>query len=131
MRLLLDTHVLLWWLADDSSLGEEAQARISDLGSAVFVSAATVWEVSIKRALGKLESPSDLLEQIEASRFEPLGISFAHAHEAGALPRHHDDPFDRMLVAQAIAEDLTVVTRDERISQYLVQTLVPLPRTEA
>ena len=124
MRLLLDTHVLLWWLADDSSLGEEARARISNPGSAVFVSAVTVWEVSIKRALGKLESPSDLLEQIAASRFEPLGISFTHAHDAGALPRHHDDPFDRILVAQALAENLTVVTRDERIPLYPVQTLM-------
>lgn len=123
MRLLLDTHVLLWWLADDPSLQEEARAKISDPGSSVFVSAATVWEVSIKRALGKLESPSDLLEKIEDNRFEPLEIGVLHAHEAGSLPRHHEDPFDRMLVAQAIAEDLTIVTPDRRIPLYSVRTL--------
>jgi PIN domain nuclease of toxin-antitoxin system len=123
VRLLLDTHVLLWWLADDPSLGEEARAGISDPGSSVFVSAATVWEVSIKRALGKLEAPSDLLRQIEFNRFEPLSITVSHAYTAGALPRHHDDPFDRMLVAQAMMEGLTLLTRDPRMSRYGVETL--------
>ena len=123
MRLLLDTHVLLWWLADDPGLGEEARAGISAPDSAVYVSAATVWEISIKRALGKLEAPSDLLRQIELSRFEPLSMSAAHAHAAGALPRHHDDPFDRMLVAQAISEGLTLLTRDPRMVLYGVGVL--------
>ena len=122
MRLLLDTHVLLWWLADDPSLGEEARAGISDPGSSVFVSAATVWEVSIKRTLGKLEAPSDLVSQIELNSFEPLSMTVSHAYAAGALPRHHDDPFDRMLVAQAMAEDLTLLTRDPRIRVYDVKT---------
>lgn len=123
MRLLLDTRVLLWWLADDPSLGEEARADISTPGSAVFVSAATVWEVSIKRALGKLDAPSDLLRQIELSRFEPLSMTVAHAYAAGSLPRHHEDPFDRMLVAQAITEDLILLTRDPRISLYGAEVL--------
>ncbi len=123
MRLLLDTHVLLWWLADDPSLGEEARAGISDATSSVFVSAATVWEVSIKQALGKLEAPSDLLRQIELNRFEPLSMTVSHAYTAGALPRHHDDPFDRMLVAQAMIEDLTLLTRDPRMGLYGVGVL--------
>jgi PIN domain nuclease of toxin-antitoxin system len=123
VRLLLDTHVLLWWLADDPSLGEEARAGISDATSSVFVSAATVWEVSIKQALGKLEAPSDLLRQIELNRFEPLSMTVSHAYTAGALPRHHDDPFDRMLVAQAMMEGLTLLTRDPRMSRYGVETL--------
>ena len=123
MRLLLDTHVLLWWLADDPSLGEEARASISDPGSSVFVSAATVWEVSIKQTLGKLEVPTDLLSQIELNRFEPLSITASHAYAAGALPRHHDDPFDRMLVAQAMKEDLVLLTRDTRMSRYDIETL--------
>lgn len=123
MRLLLDTHVLLWWLADDPNLGEEARAGISDPDSTVYVSAATVWEISIKRALGKLEAPSDLLRQIGLSRFESLSMKASHAHTAGALPRHHDDPFDRMLVAQAMIEDLTLLTRDPRMGLYGVGVL--------
>ena len=123
MRLLLDTRVLLWWLANDPNLGDEARTVISDSGSAVYVSAATVWEISIKRALGKLDAPSDLLFQIGRNRFEPLSMTVSHAHAAGALPRHHDDPFDRMLVAQAIAEDLTLLTRDSRMGLYGVGVL--------
>ncbi len=123
MRLLLDTHVLLWWLADDPALGEDARSGISNPGSAVYVSAATVWEISIKRALGKLDVPSDLLPQIERHRFEPLSMTVSHAHAAGALPRHHDDPFDRMLVAQAMIEDLTLLTRDPRMVHYGVGVL--------
>ena len=87
------------------------------------MSAATVWEISIKRALGKLEAPSDLLGQLELNRFQPLSITISHASAAGGLPRHHDDPFDRMLVAQAIKEDLALLTADPRISLYSVETL--------
>ncbi len=123
MRLLLDTHVLLWWLADDPSLGSEAKAAIAEPGSAVLVSAATAWEIAIKQALGKLEAPSDLERQVQLNRFEPLSITIAHAYSAGTLPRHHDDPFDRMLVAQAIAEGLTIVTRDRRLGRYGVATM--------
>ncbi len=123
MRLLLDTRVLLWWLANDPSLGEEARARIADPSSLVFVSAATVWEVYIKQALGKLEAPSDLVRQIELNRFEPLSITVSHAYAAGALPRHHDDPFDRMLVAQAMGEALVLLTGDPRMGNYGVETL--------
>src|SRR5688572_4984498 len=123
VRFLLDTHVLLWWLADDPSLGEEARAGISDPSSSVFVSAATVWEVSIKQTLGKLEAPSDLLRQLELNRFEPLSITASHAYTAGALPRHHDDPFDRMLVAQAMKEGLVLLTGDPRMGRYGVETL--------
>ncbi len=123
MRLLLDTHVLLWWLADDPNLGEEARAGVSAPDSAVYVSAATVWEISIKQSLGKLDAPTDLLRQIELSRFEPLSITAAHAYTAGALPRHHDDPFDRMLVAQAMTEGLTLLTRDSRMGRYGIGVL--------
>ncbi len=123
MRLLLDTHVLLWWLANDATLGAEARSRISNPDSAVYVSAATVWEMSIKKALGKLESPSDLLYRIGSNRFEPLSITASHAQAAGALPRHHDDPFDRMLVAQAMQENLTLLSRDPRMAPYGVDIL--------
>lgn len=123
MRLLLDTHVLLWWLANDPSLAGNAKAAISDPTSAVFVSAATVWEIAIKQALGKLEAPSDLERQIQLNRFEPLPITIAHAYSAGTLPRHHHDPFDRMLVAQALADGLTIITRDPRLGHYAISTV--------
>lgn len=87
------------------------------------MSAASVWEISIKRALGKLEVPSDLLGQLELNRFQPLSITISHACAAGALPRHHDDPFDRMLVAQAVVEDLVLLTADPRIERYSVEIL--------
>lgn len=123
MRLLLDTHVLLWWLTGDATLSKEATAAIADQGNVVFVSAATGWEIAIKRASGKLESPGDLEAQLKRNRFDPLPITFRHAWAAGALPRHHEDPFDRMLVAQAMLESLTMATRDARISQYGVPIL--------
>lgn len=118
MNLLLDTHVLLWWLSDDSTLSQEARDCVRDGGNTVYVSAASVWEISIKKSLGKLDAPDDLESAIRSGRFRELAISTAHALAAGALPMHHSDPFDRMLVAQAMLESLTFVTRDERIEAY-------------
>jgi len=123
VRLLLDTHVLLWWLSNDPSLAPEAEAAIANPRTTVFVSAASAWEIGIKQALGKLDAPNDLQDRVGLNRFEPLSISISHAHSAGTLPRHHTDPFDRMLVAQALAEGLTIVTRDSRLSPYDVPTL--------
>lgn len=122
MRLLLDTHALLWWLAD-RELGVDARAAIEDPLNEVFVSAATAWEISIKRALGKLRVPDDLTTQLEANDFTPLAISIDHAFAAGSLPKHHDDPFDRMLIAQATLEKLTLVTRDQHFAAYDVRLL--------
>jgi PIN domain nuclease of toxin-antitoxin system len=123
LRLLLDTHALLWWLADDVSLTREARDAISAPESLVAVSAASAWEISIKKALGKLAAPDDLGAQVTRHQFTPLAITIAHALAAGSLPRHHEDPFDRMLIAQAQAEDLTIVTRDPRLRLYGVATL--------
>lgn len=123
MRLLLDTHVVLWWLANDPALSRAARDAIAAPESEVFVSAASAWEISIKKALGKLDAPTDLERQLELNRFEPLSITVGHGYAAGALPRHHDDPFDRLLVAQAKAEELVVVTRDRRFDLYGVGTL--------
>ncbi len=122
MRLLLDIHPFLWWMAD-RDLASDARAAIADPTNDVFVSAATAWEISIKRALGKLRAPDDLTAQLETNAFKPLPISVDHAIAAGSLPRHHDDPFDRMLIAQALLEQLTVVTRDPRFAPYDVRLL--------
>lgn len=122
MRLLLDTHALLWWLADEG-LAAQAREAIADPANLVVVSAASAWEISIKKALGKLNAPDDLEVQLEANRFDPLPIGMGHAIAAGQLPRHHEDPFDRMLIAQAFAEGLTIVTRDKRFEDYGVALL--------
>ena len=123
MKLLLDTHVLIWYLADDPKLPFAIRDLIIDPQHQVFVSVATAWEIAIKKALGKLTSPDNLPEVLVACRFEVLPITLSHALLSGALPRHHDDPFDRMLVAQAMLEDLTFMTRDSRIPAYGISIL--------
>jgi PIN domain nuclease of toxin-antitoxin system len=123
VQLLLDTHTLLWWLSKDPTLGPEAADAIRDGSSLVAVSAASAWEISIKRAIGRLESPADLEVQLANHRFTPLPVTIPHAVRAGELPPLHADPFDRMLVAQAELEGLTVVTRDENIPRYGISTL--------
>lgn len=122
MRLLLDTHALLWWLADER-LGDSARAAITEPGNQVVVSAASAWEISIKKAFRKLNAPDDLEQQMDENGFAPLQITVAHGLAAGRLPRHHEDPFDRMIIAQARAEGLTIVTRDERFKAYDVALL--------
>jgi PIN domain nuclease of toxin-antitoxin system len=122
VRLLLDTHALLWWLADEG-LKDQARDAIADPNNQVMVSAVSAWEISIKKALGKLSAPDDLEGQVNRNGFTELSISIAHGVSAGQLPRHHDDPFDRMLIAQAFGESLTIVTHDKRFSDYNVALL--------
>ncbi len=122
MRLLLDSHVLLWWLGEPHVLKKPAVRAITDPASQVWVSAASIWEIAIKKQLGKVKAP-DSLAAIDQDNFLPLPVTHEHAWAAGALPRHHDDPFDRMLIAQAIAHDLAIVTRDASIARYDVKTL--------
>jgi PIN domain nuclease of toxin-antitoxin system len=107
----------LWWLADSGKLSKETRRLIAQAAD-VYVSAASVWEIGIKRALGKLEITEDLQAEIEKNSFRALPIEVRHAVAAGKLPRHHDDPFDRMLVAQAAVESLTLVTSDRRLAAY-------------
>lgn len=123
MNLLLDTHILLWWLGDDPDLPEGMARVIADPASTVVVSAASAWEIAIKKASGRLEAPDDLREVLEENAFGALSITVAHAREAGALPAHHADPFDRMLIAQARLEDLTIATVDRRFPSYDVRLL--------
>ena len=122
MNLLVDTCTLLWWV-NGNLLSPDASQAIADPDNRVWVSAASVWEIGIKQSLGKLTVRGDL-DAVVDEDFEHLPITLAHARRAARLPRHHRDPFDRMLVAQAQAEDLTLATRDRRISSYDVTLLV-------
>lgn len=121
MRLLLDTHVILWWLADDPGLADDIKCAI-DSEPDVFVSAASIWELAIKQSLGKL-GPADLPERVAAAELTELPMKSQHAMVAGRLPPIHRDPFDRMLVAQARCEGLTLVTRDATVQKYDVSLL--------
>lgn len=124
MNLLLDTHVLLWAVDNDPTLSPAVREAIMDGRNVVFVSAATAWEIAIKRALGKLQAPSGgYLEELKRHRFTPLDITAEHALAVEHLPPHYADPFDRMLVAQALVEKLVLITRDSRIKAYPVQVI--------
>lgn len=124
MNLLLDTHVFLWAVDDDPNLSPAARAAILDGRNIVYVSAATAWEISIKRGIGKLKTPQgDYLEELELHRFTPLNITTEHALAVEGLPPHHKDPFDRILVAQAREERLTIITHDKRLSLYDVNII--------
>jgi PIN domain nuclease of toxin-antitoxin system len=122
MSLLLDTHVVLWWLADDPQLPDGVKDLLDHEPDA-RVSAATIWEIAIKQSLGKIIAPDDLPERVRGSGFRELPVSFSHAMAAGRLPPVHRDPFDRMLVAQARCEELTLVTRDANCQRYEVAVL--------
>lgn len=123
MSLLLDTHVLLWALTNDPTLSDAARTAITEGHNRVWVSAVSAWEITVKKALGKLRAPDDLVDQLARRRFLPLDVTVAHALAVGELPAHHDDPFDRLLVAQARTEGLQLVARDARIGRYDVRVL--------
>lgn len=123
MTLLLDTHAFLWWLDDPNLLSKSARKAIGDGKNTVYVSAAVVWEISIKRALGKLDAPEDLEAAMAANRFLPLAVTIPHALAVRSLPDVHRDPFDRMLVAQAQIEQATLVTRDAAVQGYDIATI--------
>ncbi len=126
MKLLLDTHALVWWLDEGQRLSANARRAISDPSASVHVSAASAYELSLKHALGKFPEADKLVRnwsvQIEQAGFLDLGISASHAIRAGALPRHHRDPFDRLLIASAVEDGLTLVTNDAAIARYDVET---------
>lgn len=118
MRFLLDTHILLWWLGDDNRLSPEIRAVIGNSENFIFVSAATVWEMSIKKSLGKLSVPNNLLEKLKDNNFEVLNITAEHGLKVTDLPIHHKDPFDRMLIAQCMIEGLTIISLDSKFHLY-------------
>jgi len=118
VRLLLDTHVFLWWLADDRRLGAVEREAIRDPENDAYLSAASVWEIVIKQALGRLRTPEPASTAALRLGLQPLPITFEHAEATAALPPLHNDPFDRLLMAQAKAESLTLVSHDPAIRTY-------------
>jgi len=118
LRILIDTHLILWWLANDPFLSGQARSLIGDPENTVFVSAVSIWEIHIKVNLGKLRLPPEFKEQLAAQSFESLPVTASHASQVSLLPSHHRDPFDRILVAQALVERLTLLTADEHVAAY-------------
>lgn len=119
MRLLLDTHILLWWVMADRRLSKTLATIIASQENDIAVSAASIWEIAIKSSLGRLEVDLDeLLATMTADGFAELPLRFGHSLKLQSLPRHHDDPFDRILIAQSIAEGRRLVTKDDLILAY-------------
>jgi PIN domain nuclease of toxin-antitoxin system len=123
MRYLLDTHIFLWWLTDDKKLQEKIKELIKNLNNQIFVSVASAWEVSIKRKIGKLTLQTTIQDCFEGSGFLILDITLDHILEQDLLPVHHQDPFDRILIAQSKAENLIFITDDIKIKQYSLKSV--------
>lgn len=123
MAYLLDTHSLLWALGKPDALSDSARTAIGDANNVIHVSIASLWECAIKASIGKLELPKDFFDAVTTAGFEELRIRISHLKVYGVLPMHHRDPFDRMLVAQATAESLTLISRDSKIAKYGVNIL--------
>ncbi|MEA3274475.1 MAG: type II toxin-antitoxin system VapC family toxin [Pseudomonadota bacterium] len=127
MKLLLDTHALLWWLDGDERLSEPSRSAIGDASTRVIVSAASAWEIATKVRIGKLPGATDVAERfgeiINEQDFDPLPISVEHARQAGLLPGEHRDPFDRMLIAQSQIEGLTLVSNETLFDRFGIRRL--------
>jgi len=125
MRALLDTHAFLWWISDDARLSDRCRAIISSGVNEILFSAVSAWEIAVKVGIGRLAVPGDLenytMEQVSRNRFEVLPISISHAVRVSRLPNHHKDPFDRMLVAQAQVEKVTILSGDTQIARYPIR----------
>jgi len=124
MKLLLDTHVILWWLADAPALKADARSEIAERSNIVHISAVSLWEIVIKQGLGKLHLPDNWADVLADEPFRRISITCEHTLAVGQLPAVHRDPFDRLLVAQCLAEELTLVTHDATLQRYDVPTLL-------
>jgi PIN domain nuclease of toxin-antitoxin system len=125
VNILLDTHVVLWAFGDPARLGERARAAITDPRNSIAVSAASIWEIEIKRALGMLTAPAGAAALCRERDFDELQITFDHAEAAAALPLHHSDPFDRMLIGQAVVDGFHLMSADRILATYGVATVDP------
>jgi PIN domain nuclease of toxin-antitoxin system len=118
LKLLLDTHSALWWLSGDERFGADAARHLSDVTNQVLLSAAVVWEVAIKRSLGKLQAPADFARTLLGAGVQALAVNLDHAAAVEHLPWHHRDPFDRILIAQASIEGASIISRDDALRPY-------------
>ncbi len=119
MRILLDTHILLWWLKDDRRLSDDAVNIIENAANDILISAVNTWEIAIKKSLGRIQIDMiELLESIKSSGLGILNITVNHTCQISNLPNHHKDPFDRMLIAQSIVEPMRLLTHDDTLIQY-------------
>jgi PIN domain nuclease of toxin-antitoxin system len=123
VKLLLDTHAALWWLTADERFGTEAERQLTDTTNHVLLSAAVVWEIAIKRSLGKLEAPDDLVPTLTGAGALPTPITLEHAAAVEHLPPHHRDPFDRILIAQALLERAAIISGDAALTDYGVNVI--------
>jgi len=123
VRLMLDTHALIWALEGGARLSRVARRAIEDPSNEVFVSAASAWEIAIKKAMGRLRIPDDLIDAVDRSGFVRRPLGFAEAGRLERLPHHHRDPFDRMLIAHAMEEKCAMVTKDEQIASYAIDVV--------
>ncbi len=122
MKFLLDTHALLWWLADDSQLGRQARELVEDPGNDVLISMVSLWEIAVKTRIGRLEADiKEIMDAVQQEGFNLLDIGVAHLLTLAGLPVHHRDPFDHLLIAQAISEDATFISQDRNIARYPVR----------
>ena len=124
MKLLLDTHVFLWWLENPRRISRGAHAQIEDTNNALYVSVISVWEIAIKEALGKLTVPPQFQHIVASGKYPIIPIQLNHVDHLRGLPLHHRDPFDRMLLAQSTAEGLTLITNDAALKRYNVPILL-------
>jgi len=119
VKLLLDTHALLWWLADDKQIGHDARELVADPGNDILISVVSLWEIAVKIRIGKLQADiKEVIDAIQHQGFTILGIDTTHLLTLAGLPMHHRDPFDHLLIAQAIAEDATFMSEDRNIARY-------------
>lgn len=124
MKVLLDTHAILWWLANDPRLGHRSHEIIEDPGNDIVVSVVSLWEIVVKVRVGKLQADiSEILRALEAEAFEFLAVQPAHLEKLSGLPLHHRDPFDHLLIAQSIAEDIVFMTEDRHAALYPVRII--------
>jgi PIN domain nuclease of toxin-antitoxin system len=123
MKMLLDTHALIWALEGSPKLSKAARRAIEAPQHEIIVSAASAWEIAIKKAMGRLSVPDDLAEAVDEAGFVRRSIGFGEARRLATLPHHHSDPFDRMLIAHALEEGAAIVTRDAQIARYSVETI--------